>query len=101
MYLWLPDYRIAMQRIKKRVAGGGHNVSNIIVKRRFLRGLDNLINLYLPLSDYWIVIDNSQTTTEPIADGNNESNINVYNDEKWKIIKDTLNTYNKNDKKRK
>ena len=88
IFLWLPDYRLAVERIKKRVKAGGHNIPITTVKRRFYRGIKNLLDLYLPLSDYWIIIDNSHPDRQIIAEGNNTIDLNVLNIEKWKVIND-------------
>jgi predicted ABC-type ATPase len=42
VYLWIGDPEISIQRIALRVAAGGHNVPDDVVRRRFRRGLANL-----------------------------------------------------------
>ena len=58
-YLWIPDYRLAIERIKGRVREGGHNIPDSIIKRRFEKTLKNLFHIYLPLTDYLTISDNS------------------------------------------
>ncbi len=58
-FLWIPNVEIALTRIKKRVANGGHNIPAKDVRRRFHRSIDNLFKLYEPLLDSWILFDNS------------------------------------------
>lgn len=58
-FLWIPSVNLALERIKRRVANGGHNVPAKDVKRRFSRGLSNLRKYYMPLSDNWNIINNS------------------------------------------
>jgi len=58
---------IALERIADRVRRGGHNVPEEIVHRRFDRGLPNLFNLYRPLLDFWIIIDNSTDSPTIVA----------------------------------
>lgn len=58
-YLWVPNYKLAIERIKSRVEEGGHNVPSSIVKRRFSRTLTNLFHIYLPLIDYLAIFENS------------------------------------------
>jgi len=62
-YLWLPSPELALCRIRDRVENGGHNVPEQDVRRRFVRTIDNLFNLYRPLLDTLHFLDNS--TTEP------------------------------------
>ncbi len=35
--------------------------SSDVIERRYYRGLHNLINLYMPLCDNWIIIDKMRT----------------------------------------
>jgi len=41
------------------VRRGGHNIPENIVRRRFNKGIYNLLNIYKPLLDYWLVFGNS------------------------------------------
>lgn len=58
-FLWLPSPDLAVKRVAQRVAQGGHNIPENIIRRRYYSGLSNLVNLYLPLSDSAIILDNS------------------------------------------
>ena len=51
--------QLALARIKKRVANGGHNIPAKDVRRRFHRSVENLFKLYEPLLDSWMLFDNS------------------------------------------
>ena len=57
VFLWLPNVDFAKSRVKMRVAQGGHNIPEADIKRRYHRGLKNLIGLYLPLADEATLID--------------------------------------------
>lgn len=59
-YLWIPDPRLALVRIRDRVTKGGHNVPTRDVRRRFRRTLTNLFTLYRPLVDTLHFYDNSR-----------------------------------------
>ena len=52
---------ICLERIARRVAEGGHDVPEDIVRRRFLRSLANL-PAYLALSDLWRIYEASGPT---------------------------------------
>ncbi|CAG0991181.1 hypothetical protein BURK2_02396 [Burkholderiales bacterium] len=41
IFLALPHVEFALARVAARVAQGGHNISEIVVRRRFVAGLDN------------------------------------------------------------
>lgn len=50
---------IAIERVKLRVAQGGHNVPGQDIKRRFERSWVNFNEQYKSLADSWIVFDTS------------------------------------------
>ncbi len=58
-YLWIPSVSLALKRIAERVKQGGHDVPPEAVRRRYGRGLGNLFNRYLALSDYCAIFDNT------------------------------------------
>lgn len=66
-FLWLPDCRIAGQRVIERVIKGGHNIPADVIKRRYLAGLRNLFDLYLSLFDTSILWDSSRTPPVLVA----------------------------------
>ena len=69
-YLWIPNYQLALQRIKERVMEGGHNVPVSVVRRRFEKTSQNLFNVYLPLLDHLIIFDNSSVKPKAIYEKN-------------------------------
>lgn len=69
IYLSLPSVELALARIRARVAQGGHNVPEAVVRRRFARGLRNLERVYKDLVDHWVVYDNSRSTPLVIDSG--------------------------------
>lgn len=84
IYFWLNTPHLALERVKKRVLLGGHDIPEDIILRRYTKGLSNLINLYVPNCDFWMIIDNSKPAFSVIAEGNKRENIiisdlNVYN----------------------
>ena len=67
-YFSLANARLAVRRVKLRVALGGHDVPADVVKRRFSRSLKNFFQLYEPLANEWTLFDNSSATQAlPIA----------------------------------
>jgi predicted ABC-type ATPase len=67
--MWLDSPRTAIQRVADRVAEGGHNIPEDVITRRYYRGIFNLINLYMPICDSWIVVNNKSIIPELIAKG--------------------------------
>lgn len=49
----------AIERVKLRVAQGGHNIPDEDIRRRFERSWINFQRIYKHLADSWIVFDNS------------------------------------------
>ena len=65
--------------VKMRVAAGGHNIPEATIRRRYEAGIHNLFELYLPISDYWMITDNSMSPMEVIAKGFKNDKREVYN----------------------
>ena len=55
----LPSAEFAIERVKLRVAKGGHNVPDQDIRRRFERSWNNFNTLYKPLADSWAIFDTS------------------------------------------
>lgn len=54
-----PD--ISIRRVAQRVQEGGHNIPTETIHRRYEKGLQNLRDLFIPVVDYWMVYDSSDT----------------------------------------
>jgi hypothetical protein len=68
IYLWLQTPELALERVRERLRLGGHDVPEHIVRRRYERGLVNFFNIYRPIADSWLMLDNSAgPTPKPIA----------------------------------
>jgi len=59
IFLSLPSVDMAVARVAARVAQGGHNVPEEIIRRRFKNGLRNFELVYKSLVDAWALYDNS------------------------------------------
>jgi predicted ABC-type ATPase len=57
VYLRLPNVDASIERVRRRVAAGGHNIPENIVRRRFARSLECLEQRYKPLVDEWYIYD--------------------------------------------
>jgi len=69
LFIWLDSPATAMQRVADRVAKGGHSIPVDIIERRYYRGIFNLVNLYIPICNRWMIVDNETVTPRPIAEG--------------------------------
>lgn len=59
IFLSLAHPDMAVARVAGRVAQGGHDVPDDVIRRRFNLGLRNFENIYKPLVNAWILYDNS------------------------------------------
>ena len=64
----LPSIEFAIERVKLRVATGGHNVPEQDIRRRFERSWYNFNTLYRPLADSWAIFDTSSDIPTIIAE---------------------------------
>ena len=91
VYFWLNTPDLAIERIKERVLKGGHHIPDNIVRRRYGRGLKNLFRIFIPLSDYWLIIDNSFAKSDQIAEGDRTKEEHIYNKKVWSTLKSASN----------
>ncbi len=86
VYVWLESAELAINRVARRVASGGHNIPEDIIRRRYERGRTNFIELYSPIADYWIVYDNTGASRNVIAERTPSRQITVYQPLIWQRI---------------
>lgn len=79
LYFWLNSPELAIERVATRVSEGGHNIPQDIIRRRYLKGIKNLFQIFIPLCDFWSIHDNSCNPRRNVAFGFGE---------KKQIIKD-------------
>lgn len=79
VFFWLNLPSLAVERVKMRVASGGHNVDEKTIRRRYDIGIKNLFSLYIPLCEYWMIINNSTIPQELIAEGGKNIESKIYN----------------------
>jgi predicted ABC-type ATPase len=81
LYFWLNSPDLAIERVKSRVMDGGHDIPVETIKRRYRSGISNLAKLYIPICDYWMIIDNSHSQYHTIAEGFKNEEIEIYHNE--------------------
>ena len=69
LYFWLNSPELAIERVKARVAAGGHNIPEPTIRRRYTAGLHYFFNVYRSMADRWILADNSQIPFKVVAEG--------------------------------
>lgn len=88
IFFWLNNPLLAIDRVKLRVAEGGHHVDSDVISRRYRMGINNLFNIYMRLVDFWVIIDNSQLQRVSVAEGRNRSkNVTVHDMDRLKTMK--------------
>lgn len=59
IFLRLNSADEAVARVAQRVKQGGHNIPELVIRRRFAAGLENFTRYYAPAVDAWALYDNS------------------------------------------
>lgn len=89
LFFWLNDVNLAIERVKMRVNSGGHNIPEEVIRRRYYRGIRNLITKFIKLSDSWIVINNSDKRSTFVAESKEGIEFIIHDNSAWQIIKTT------------
>ncbi|MBA3883764.1 MAG: hypothetical protein H0X73_13925 [Chthoniobacterales bacterium] len=76
-FIWIPDPREAIRRVRQRVREGGHDVPAIDIRRRFGRGIQHVVNDYAPLADRWAIWDNSTPAGKLVATSHTHSIVHL------------------------
>lgn len=84
-FLWLPNQEMAVERVANRVRQGGHSILESVIRRRYDRGLSNLVHLYLPLVNKCFVYDASASASSPIFRSDGETEV-ILNHLLWQKI---------------
>ena len=87
LYFWLKSPEQAMERVAERVSKGGHNIPQDIIVRRYFEGIDNLFQIYMPIVDTWILVNNSETPRSIVASGGNNQDLIIRNSVLFNQIK--------------
>lgn len=69
IYFWLNSVELAIKRVQDRVATGGHNISEDVIRRRYGMGLRYFFDTYAPICDRWMLADNSKSPFSIVAEG--------------------------------
>ena len=86
LYFWLNSPDLAVERVRARVEAGGHNIPEETIRRRYNTGIYYFFKLYAPISERWILADNSQIPFRVIAEGSKDEVINIRDEETYNVI---------------
>ena len=86
LFFWLNSPELAIQRVAERVSKGGHDIPEDIIRRRYVSGIQNLLNLYAAEVDSWSIYDNSTTLRRNVAVGGKTIKTVINNEEIYNQI---------------
>ena len=76
-----------IERVKIRVFEGGHDINPDVIERRYIRGIKNLFDIYLPIVDGALIFDNSEGKHELIVEKQIDGLLNIVNEKKFNLLK--------------
>ena len=87
LFFWLNSPELAIRRVAERVANGGHDIPEHIIRRRYASGIRNLFTFFMDKVDYWEIYDNSDHPRKQIACGGKDAEIIIYEETIFNQIK--------------
>jgi len=60
IYLWIPSVAVSLDRVRERVAHGGHHIPAEAIIRRYPKSVYNLLYIYSKLCTSTVCFDNSR-----------------------------------------
>jgi len=82
LFFWLNDVELAIERVKTRVLEGGHDIPEDVIRRRYIKGMQNL-QQFTNVADYWLIINSSNGDLQFIAEGNLKNEITIFERNTW------------------
>lgn len=83
VFFHLNSPALARQRVDLRVKDGGHDIPTAVIYRRYWAGLRNFFQLYAPIVDAWLLVDNSAQPRTQIAAWSGETGLQITNPERY------------------
>jgi len=87
LFFWLESAEMAIDRVRIRVAEGGHDIPEDVIIRRYYSGIKSLFDIYIHIVDQVMVFDSSKALPDTIAFKTLETDFTIHNSEKFNIIK--------------
>ena len=87
LFFWLMNVELAKERVKTRVSEGGHNIESDIIERRYIKGIINLFEIYLPIVDGALIFDNSYGKPELLASKTVDGQLKIIKENKFNELK--------------
>lgn len=93
LFFWLQNIELAKERVKTRVSEGGHNIEPEVIERRYIKGIKNLFNIYLPIVDGALIFDNSYGKHLLIVQKNIDRTIDIIDNSTCNLLKAYYDNY--------
>ena len=90
LFFWLKNAELAKERVKTRFFEGGHNIPADVIERRYLKGIKNLFEIYIPITDQVLIFDNSAGKHKLIAEKSSSDELNILDEQKFNELKNYL-----------
>jgi predicted ABC-type ATPase len=87
LFFWLQNAELAKERVRIRVSEGGHNIETDVIERRYIKGIKNLFDIYLPIVDGALIFDNSFGKHVLIARKTIEKELEIIDNSKFTLLK--------------
>ncbi len=87
LFFWLKNAELAKERVKTRVLEGGHNIEIDVIERRYINGIKNLFEIYLPIVDQTLIFDNSEGKHILIAEKSINDTLQMINTDRFNELK--------------
>lgn len=86
LFFYLSSENLAIERVKYRVAEGGHDIPIPVIRRRYKNGLSNFFKIYKDLVDEWTFIETTGYIFIEIAHKKRDKE-RVFKTELWEHLK--------------
>ncbi|MCZ2101973.1 MAG: zeta toxin family protein [Chitinophagales bacterium] len=87
LFFWLQNVELAKERVRIRVLEGGHDIPPDVIERRYIKGIKNLFDIYLPIVDQALIFDNSEGRHQFIANKLMDETLKIIDHEKFNLLK--------------
>ena len=79
-----------MNELRLVLQKGGHNIPTDVIRRRYVNGIKNLFDIYIPIVDEAMIFDNSVGAYKLIARKFPNSEIVIQNNLKFTALKNVI-----------
>lgn len=93
LFFWLESIALAKERVNIRVKEGGHDIPPDIIERRYIRGVKNLFDVYLPITDGVLIFDNSAGQPLLVAEKHQDGTLIIIHQERYNSLKHFYDNY--------